>query len=364
MATISLETDAPASLVTGASRLLVIGGILLILAGMTFGDIFAVFILHPNAGRIGENLLAATEAVAAGDPETVGEHFSRVGGLLENRGTKVDTHSHMVNLGYIALLLALVQPFVALSERRKRQWAVLYLTGSTILPVAVFVIYYVGLAYSPFEDIGWASIFADLAGLLAIVACAGMLAGIWSYFRGARTTTVEEVLFRNWSWAGRTLLAGGLALILAGFLYGAYYAGVDLYNHEKRDAVLLRAMIDNAASGDLVAAREAINGYGGLGAEKAVKVAAHAHIIEFGLLAMLLSFLQQYVFLAEPWKRRWVWILLTGSVVLPVFVLAELWWGLVAGGIADIGGLMVIVALAGMLAGVIRHTGKLDAQRG
>jgi hypothetical protein len=53
---------------------------------------------------------------------------------------------------------------------------------------------------------------------------------------------------------------------------------------------------------------------------------------------------------------------LAGSVILPVFVLLELKLGLLAGGIADVGGLMVVVALVGMLVGVVRHTGSLDAE--
>ena len=36
----------------------------------------------------------------------------------------------------------------------------------------------------------------------------------------------------------------------------------------------------------------------------------------------------------------------------------------VAGGIADIGGLMVIVALIGMLVGVLRYSGSLDTASG
>jgi hypothetical protein len=73
---------------------------------------------------------------------------------------------------------------------------------------------------------------------------------------------------------------------------------------------------------------------------------------------------QPYVFLSELWKRRWTQVLLAGSLVLPVFVLLELRFGLLAGGIADIGGLMVIVALVAMLVGVLRYTGTLDASTG
>ena len=53
--------------------------------------------------------------------------------------------------------------------------------------------------------------------------------------------------------------------------------------------------------------------------------------------------------------------MLAGAIILPVFVLLELKLGLVAGGIADAGGLMVIIALIGMLVGVLRYTGRLDA---
>jgi hypothetical protein len=57
-------------------------------------------------------------------------------------------------------------------------------------------------------------------------------------------------------------------------------------------------------------------------------------------------------------------LLLAGSLVLPVFVLLELKLGLAAGGIADAGGLMVIVALIAMLVGVLRYSGSLDGAAG
>src|SRR2546429_3933432 len=44
-----------------ARRLLVLGGIGLILVGMLFGDIFAVFVLHQNAAKVGESLSSAAQ---------------------------------------------------------------------------------------------------------------------------------------------------------------------------------------------------------------------------------------------------------------------------------------------------------------
>jgi hypothetical protein len=342
-----------------ARRLLVFGGIALIIAGLIFGDLFAVFVLHQNNARIGEQFGAATQAVAAGDRAAVLEHFGRIGRLLENRGTKVDTHVHIIEFGYLALLMALVLPYVALSEMWKKRLAKIFLTGAVMLPVCVFLIYYVGLTWSPLSSIGWASIFADFGGFLVIVACAGFLAGIWRYLKGERR--VDDALLADRSWSSRMLLAGGTLLILAGFLHGGYYAAVDLYPQAAKEAELLREIADRSAAQDMTAVNAALSSYGGLQADKAVKIAAHSHIIKFGLLAMFLAFLQPYVFLSEKWKRRWVLVLLAGSVVLPVFVQAELWWGLVAGGIADTGGLLVIIALTGMLVGVFRYSGALDA---
>jgi len=105
----------------------------------------------------------------------------------------------------------------------------------------------------------------------------------------------------------------------------------------------------------------ALDDYGQLQGAKAVSVAAHAHVIEFGLLAMLMALFQPYVYLPERWRRIWAVVLLIGSLLLPIFVLLEMQLGLVAGGIADVGGALVIVALIGMLAGIVRYTGRLDA---
>jgi len=344
----------------GARRLLLFGGIALIAAGMLFGDIFAVFVLHQNGGQTGQALLAAARAVAAQNPSAVNIAFACLSNLLEDRGTKVDAHVHMIDAGYLALLLALMQPYVALSAPSKTRLAKLFLTGGLLLPVGIFLIPYVGLAYTPLPVIGWASVLADSAGALLIVVLLIEGWGFWNYLRGRCAGPVEPELPKDRTWERRTLLSGGTVLILMGFGFGAFYAGANLYEHESREIVILKDLLDQpAGAGGLT---DSVNAYGRLQAEKAVHIAAHSHIIEFGLLAILLSFVQPYVFLTERWKRIWVKMFLAGSVILPVFVLLELKLGLLAGGIADVGGLMVLVALVGMLVGVVRHTGCLDAE--
>jgi len=346
-----------------ARRLLVFGGLALVAAGMLFGDIFAVFVLHQNARLQGEALIAATRAVAARNPTAVQDIFEHLGGTLEDRGTKVDAHVHMIDAGYLALLLALLQPFVALSTSRKKFLATLFIAGGLLLPIGIFLIHYVGVAYSPFPVIGWGSIVADSAGALLIIALLGEAWGLWNYACGGGSAA-ETNFPQEDSWSRRSLLSGGTVLVLLGFLHGAWYAAADLYRQEAQEATILHAMVDDAAAKNLPGAANEVMNLDNLSGEKAVNIAAHSHIIEFGVLAILLSFIQPYVFLSEDWKRRWVKLLLAGSLILPLFVLLELKFGLVAGGIADLGGLMVIIALIAMLVGVLRYSGSMDASLG
>jgi hypothetical protein len=343
-----------------ARRLLTLAGIGLILAGMIFGDIFAVFVLHQNAARVGGSLASAVQAAADGDVAAVASHLKNTGQFLENRGTKVDTHVHLIAFGYLALLLALVQPWVKFSEAGRRWLAWLLVFGALLLPVGVFLIHYVGLAYSPLQAIGWASIFADLGGLLVLVATIGYLVGIVQHFMLGQVCTPDKLL-RDRSTDARWLLVGGLCLILAGFVHGAYYAASDLYRHEEADYKILSQMSSAAAARNQAQINQSLAAYGQLQGDKAVKIAAHAHIIEFGLLAMLLAFFQPYVQLSEIWKVRWAVVLVLGSLLLPVCVLLEMKYGLLAGGIADIGGLLVIMALLAMWIGILRYTGSVDA---
>src|SRR6202171_5990129 len=113
-----------------ARRLLLLGGIGLILSGMIFGDIFAIFTLHQNAAQVGANLAAAVNAALAGNRHIVLANFQNVGAFLENRGTKVDTHVHMIDFGYLALLLAILQPWVAFAESLKKKLAWVFLAGA------------------------------------------------------------------------------------------------------------------------------------------------------------------------------------------------------------------------------------------
>lgn len=361
----SSREHSPASFAPlSAQRLLVLAGLALILIGMIFGDVVAVFVLHQNASRVGRSLAASAHAALAGDRSAVAAGFRDAGEFLENRGTKVDTHVHLTGFGYLALLLAVIQPWVALTGRARQRLAWMFILGAGLLPVGVFLIHYVGLIYSPFSAIGWASMLADFGGLLVLLASLVYLAGLSKHFRAREHSPLSSELLMDSGAPARALFAGGVVLVLLGFLHGSYYAAFDLYRHESADFTVLSTIAQDASQSRPSAVNASLLSYGQLQGEKAVNIAAHSHAIEFGTLAMLLAFFQPYVRLRETWKLRWAVILLVGATLLPVCVLLELRFGLVAGGVADFGGLLVIVALLAMWIGVLRFTGARDADSG
>ncbi len=361
----NLAVHVPGELHRGdGARALLIGGLLLILAGVLFGDIFAVFILHPNADQIISRLAEAARAVASGEREAAAGAIAAMGGLLENRGTKVDAHVHAITLGYLAVVLALLQPWVAWSRRTRAGLAWCFLAAACIMPPSIFLIHYIGLAYSPFQSIGWASLSADLSGLVVILVVLVELVGLLRSFFARGEADERKAMVLPDLPESRVLSGFGLMMLLVGFLYGVIHAGLYTGRYETRERVRLEEIVTYSGKGEMAAVETALSDYGMLQGERGTRIAAHAHVNEFGLLALLLAFLQPHVFLESHWRRRWVAVFLTGGLVLPVAVASEMRFGLIAGGVADVAGLLIFMSVFAMLIGIVRETGRQDAGAG
>lgn len=342
---------------TSVSRLYAFCGVFLILTGMLLGDIFAVFILHPNNGRIGEALYAAAAAIPTGDIEAIGGYFQAIGGYLENRGTKVDAHSHGVAMGYVAILLAILQPCVAFSAQAKLRLAKTYVVAAIALPVSIFTIHYAGLAYSPFAHIGWASVAADVAGLTIAFIVLAHFYGAWQYWKGGGGSL--PAFLDSLGGSSRILLSGGALLMLAGFVYGGAYAAYLQYFMSPGEVDILKGIVANAAAGQSFDAE--MGAYGGYLAFRGLNMAAHAHVNTMAILLLIAALVQPFVMLSDTWKKRWAVLMVAGSFALPIFILLELRLGLLAGGFADTAGLLAMVALGAMLVGLARRTGATDS---
>ncbi len=356
----NIELHEPVA--SDSQRILVIGGILLAVSGMLLGDVFAMFVLHPNNGRIGEAMFAASQLIPLGDSQGILQHFMAIGGFLENKGTKIDAHSHIIHMGYIALLLAMLQPWVALSEQAKRRSAWLFILSAWLLAPSIFAIYYVGLAYSPLQHIGWASILADLCGALLAVAVAIQLWGMWRHLQGDER--IEPSYIGTGNSASSTLLVAGLLLIVSGFFYGMGLAAVSSLGGSPSEVDILKDIVVQAAAQDEVALGAAFGEYGNYQMFRAINIATHAHINEMGILLLLMSFLQGFVQYTDRLRQRWALCAAISGIALPAGIILEIPFGFVGSIIADLAGFTMIVALLAMLFGLLRHTGAKDASQG
>jgi hypothetical protein len=333
-----------------ATRILLFGGVLLIILGMTLGEVYAIFISHVVSAEIKQRLFTVVQAVGAQDVGAVHAEFDVIEPLMEKRGRIVNTHSHIIAYGFLALTLVLLQPILGLSEKRRRLFAVFLIVGALVQSLFVFASPYIGR---------WGTWTSDLGAVLVIAGVAGYVSGLLRPNRQvASLNALLAPLLQPRS--SRLLLLGGGVLILVGMLYGFYYAWVFVTQHEVQQWTHLNATLTDAMANQHERARAAVSSYRTVQSKIAILAAAHSHAIEFGMLAILLGFVQSFVFLEDRWRVRWAWVFLIGSFLLPVFVFNATVFGLVSAGFADLSGFTALVALCAMMVGVIRYTGMRD----
>ena len=331
-------------------RLLVFGGMALVIGGMLLGEVYAIFLSHVANGEVRRNWAAVMEQIARRDAGGVAAGWARIEELQALRGRIMDTHSHLTAYGVLALALALVLPAVGYSVKTKTTLATLVLAGGTAHGIFVFLRTYTGSTSS------W---LADAGGVLLLVGCAGFLVGL------LRRSTGKELDVRALVGSGsaRVFARGGALLILLGMAFGFYYAWVFVTWHEPGQNMLLATSLEQAAAGQAEQAQAGILAYRGLQSKIAITVAAHSHVIEYGMLAILLALLQPRVFLSEHAKRRWAWVFVLAALAMGLCIFGTTIFGLASAGLADVCGVFLLLALFANLAGAVRQMGAEDARR-
>src|SRR5207245_3996379 len=119
---------------------------------------------------------------------------------------------------------------------------------------------------------------SDLGCLFVIITLVGYFYGLLKHILSGERALVQDHLLADSSVAGRLLLAGGVILVMLGFLHGSYYAAVDLHRHEALDYSILSQITLGAAERNATAVDNGLAAYGQLQGEKAVNIAAHAHM--------------------------------------------------------------------------------------
>jgi hypothetical protein len=157
---------------SGAKGLLIVWSLGLIVLGMSWGLVYAVFLEHPRLHQMGEAAAAAFVAGAAGDQASGQEALARLGQARFAYVREVDAHSHWTALGFIGCLLGLGLHEVRLRERARLRVAQAYLLGSFLFPLGVML-----QIWNP----GWAA--KAVAGGGAAVATAALVVAAAGLFR-------------------------------------------------------------------------------------------------------------------------------------------------------------------------------------
>jgi len=151
----------------------------------------------------------------------------------------------------------------------------------------------------------------------------------------------------------RTLTVAALLLVAAGIVFGFAHAAAVRYNtlpvlQHREHWTAARLASQNGP-------RDAIQAAEHKGYTYIRVVDAHTHIIKLATVLLLVALVYPLICLPEKRKRTLAIVLLTGICLFPLGVLAEIYVrGRSAQAVAAVGAMLVVLAFAGMVWGLLR----------
>lgn len=147
--------------------------------------------------------------------------------------------------------------------------------------------------------------------------------------------------------SGKTLIIGGLLLVIWGMSYGLWYAVFDEHQTLERIGGSLATAFARAAERDLPAANVALDDYAAAKFEYVREVDVHSHWSGLAVLLFVLGLMFEQVRFEERTRRRLAWALVAGSFLFPLGVILQtMWHGTGTQGIAAVAAALLAVALA------------------
>lgn len=124
---------------SGSRKLLIVGGLLLVIWGMSYGLYYALFDEHQTLEQMGE-------ALATGFAYAAEEQMSQAHVALDTYAAtkfeyvrEVDVHSHWSGLALFLILLGVIFDQVAFQERTRFYLAATLMVGSVLFPLGVLL---------------------------------------------------------------------------------------------------------------------------------------------------------------------------------------------------------------------------------
>lgn len=157
-------------------KLLIISGLALIVWGMGWGLIYAVFVEHQTLDALGRELTTGFARAARRNLPEAHDAIRAYAHTEFNYVRQVDVHSHWIGLAMILILLGMVFDRVSLGERMRFRLALMLTVGSAVFPFGVIL---QTVMNGPLP-----SVLAVMGAALVIV---GMSGTVWGLVRPSRT---------------------------------------------------------------------------------------------------------------------------------------------------------------------------------
>src|SRR6266851_10367990 len=119
---------------SGARRLLIVGGIGLALLGMIYGLWYAVFAEHQELDGIGKSLATGFSAAAERDARAAQTALQQYREVKYAYDRHVDVHGHWIGLAMVLIVLGIGINRVDFNEQRKILLAAGLVLGSFLFP--------------------------------------------------------------------------------------------------------------------------------------------------------------------------------------------------------------------------------------
>ena len=124
---------------SGSRKLLLAGGLALLLWGMSYGLWYALFDEHQTLEKMGGSLAMGFAHAAERKLAEANASIDEYAATRFEYVREVDVHSHWGGLATLLLLLGLVFDRVGYAERHRKILAVLLVTGSVLFPLGVIL---------------------------------------------------------------------------------------------------------------------------------------------------------------------------------------------------------------------------------
>jgi len=320
-----------------SSKILLTGGLMLVVAGLVSGEVFALLLSHTLNARLQGAWQQVLALAGTADVDTIIPLFDHIHDLATDRARAMSLHSHFGPYGLLAAGLALAKAEFGIDGRFDNVAAILILAGGLVQSLG-----FLSLDYGVTPSLG-----------VSHVGIAMLILGTVLYMSGLLRSAPHAVLLPGVNLAAGKLLRAGAALVFAGQLFGLYLAWRHVFFEEPILRSALHDLVSTVQAGDQPTASLLYTNFKSTQVRMAITAASHSHAVTFGFIMIVAALAARYLNLSVLWRNSAFILIGAGGLLLPVFVYLAPRYGYVFALCADSAGGFVILGLMIVLTGLL-----------